>query len=114
MRGDRDVDQVLRLPQDRPRPFGDLEADAGRRDRTAGPVEQDDAETLLELLDRRAERRLADEAGLRRVTEMAALGERDQELELTECGQNSHTTTVIDFSDQDNRNFILPSIVKNG
>ena len=79
VRGDRDVDQVLRLPQDRPRPFGDLEPMPVGATEAARAVEQDDAESLLELLDRRAERRLADEAGFRRLTEMAAVGERDQE-----------------------------------
>ncbi len=69
---------------------------------------------LLELLDRRAERRLADEAGFRRLAEMAAIGERDQKLELAERGQNPHKAFVIDFNDQYNRNLILPSIIKMG
>ena len=97
VRGDRDIDQVLGLPQNRPRPLGDLEAYAGRRNRAARTVEQDDAESLLEFLDRRAQRRLADEARLRRMTEMTALGERDQELELAERGHDFHPDIVNRF-----------------
>ena len=82
MRGERDIDEVFGLPQDRPRPFGDLDADPGRGDRAARPVEQGDAERPLELLDRRAQRRLADEAGLRGLSEVPAIGEGDQEFEL--------------------------------
>ena len=90
LRRKRDIDQILGVFQDRPGPFGDLGADAGRRDGTARAVEQRDAKRLLQVLDRRAESRLADETGLGRLTEMAAVGERNQESELAKGREGFH------------------------
>ena len=95
----RDIDQVFAASgSSAPARRSRGRSRSARRNGASGRTS--DAEPLLELLDRRAERRLADKAGLRRVTEMATIGERDQETELSKGRKNALPSTLIDFLDQ--------------
>ena len=76
--------------RDRPRSLGDLEPDRSRSDGAARPLEQRDAERLLEFLDRCAQGRLADQTRLGRPAEMAAVGERSQKFQLAKGRKDFH------------------------
>ena len=76
-------------------------ADGGRDHHALGPLQQLDAEHVLQLLDRGAEGRLADEAIARGGAEMATLDNRDEETELAKGGERrAHDATIIEKHDK--------------
>jgi hypothetical protein len=59
-------------------------ARGGRRDAPAGPLEEREAEFLLQAAHRLADRRLDDPELLGRASERAGAGDRDEHVELSE------------------------------
>src|SRR5581483_8929452 len=68
--------------QDAARPGDDVLPGVGEGDIVRLPLDELDAEVLLQLLQLRRERRLADEAALRRPPEMPRIGDRDEITEI--------------------------------
>ena len=75
---------VVGLAEDHPGPLHDLLAGVGEQDVARAALDERDAELLLQLLDLRRQRRLADEARLGRPAEVAVVGHGDQVLEVAQ------------------------------
>ena len=86
----RRLDQLLRAAQQLRRAPRDVEPDGGGDDHALGALQQPDPEMVLQLLDRGAERRLADPTFLGRRAEMAALDHGDQKTQLAKGGKRRH------------------------
>ena len=72
------------LPEDHPGPLDHPLAGVGQEDVARAPLDEGDAELLLELHDLGRQRRLADEARLGGPAEMAVVGHGDQVLEIAQ------------------------------
>ena len=80
----RRLDQLLRAAQQNPGALREVQPDRRRDDHALGALQQFDPEKVFQLLDRGAERRLADPAIFGRRAEMAALDHGDEEAQLAQ------------------------------
>ncbi len=82
----RHIRQLLALAQHLFRLVGDLQAQRREAHYAAGSLDQRRSEQRFKLADSGGKRRLGDEAGGRRLAEMAMASEGDQILQLLERG----------------------------
>ena len=75
------------VADDAARPFEHLLALRRQPLEARAALHQHDAELVLQLLDRRRQRRLGDAALLGRAAEMLLLGQRDEEFQLVDHGR---------------------------
>jgi hypothetical protein len=86
---------ALRFLENPPRAGHDLPGRRRGRHAPQAPIEQHDAEVILELLDLRAERRLSDVAGLRGMCEVSGVGERNHVAQVLEVHRSPSSIPSI-------------------
>ena len=88
------VDQVADVAEDGAGARRHLGAERRQHDGAPGALDQRRAEQALEVLEARAERRLGDETGIRRLAEVELIGERDEITQLARRGQGGHRSLI--------------------
>ena len=88
----RELGQVARGREHALGAAGHLRAGLGQNHLAGPPLDQVDAEVLLQLADLHRKRRLGDGAGLRGLAEMPVLGERGQ---ISQLFQGDHADKII-------------------
>ena len=80
----RQRNDLIAFLQDAPRERQDLRADLGERDAAGLALDQLHAQIVLELLDLRRQRRLADERALGGLAEVPRVGQRDEVAQVAQ------------------------------
>ena len=95
----RDVGDVFRPFEQRAPSFGNFKPERCRQHRALGAFKQRRAEQVLEFLDRRTQRRLADKACLGRLAEMPPVNDGNEIAQLAQGGDELHAPLIIEKSD---------------
>ena len=91
----RDFAQLVDLGDDPPRAFDDFAAHRRQHHLARRAFDQRHAEFVFQFPDLRRQRRLADEAGVRGLAEMAVVGERDEVFQVAQVHADGPLSSMV-------------------